>query len=125
MVSIVSFLFGGDFSTICLWRSMKVEPLLANNLRRLITESSLKLATARSACSRSYLDMPMWPIINVRQLRNNRFKIPVQIFLRGLLLKWETVNFSCAFKNQQKHKSLVPKEVKQEFFDMLLSRSFC
>lgn len=34
---------------------MNVEPPLANNLRRLITESSLKLATARSACPRSYL----------------------------------------------------------------------
>ena len=59
MVSIVSFLFGGDFSTICFCMSMNVEPLLANNLRRLITESSLKPATARSACPRSYLHFPM------------------------------------------------------------------
>ena len=58
MVSILSFLFGGDFSTICFCRSMNVEPLLANNLRRLITESSLKPATARSACTRLYLHFP-------------------------------------------------------------------
>ena len=55
IVSIVSFLFDGAFSTFCFCNSMNVEPLLANNLRKLITESSLKLATARSACTRSYL----------------------------------------------------------------------
>lgn len=55
MVSTLSFLLGGAFSTICFCRSMKVDPLLANNLRRLITESSLKLATVRSACTKSYL----------------------------------------------------------------------
>lgn len=55
IVSTVSFLLGGDFSIICFCKSMNVEPLFANSLRRLITESSLKLATARSACTRSYL----------------------------------------------------------------------
>ncbi|KAB1224670.1 hypothetical protein CJ030_MR2G024704 [Morella rubra] len=54
MVSMVSFLFGGALSTICFCRSMNVEPLLANNLRRLITGSLLNSATARSACTRSY-----------------------------------------------------------------------
>jgi len=34
---------------------MKLIPLFANSLLRLIIESSLKLATARSACTSSYL----------------------------------------------------------------------
>lgn len=55
IVSIVSFLFDGAFSALCFCNSINVDPLFANNLRRLITESSLKLATARSACTRLYL----------------------------------------------------------------------
>lgn len=55
MVSTVSFLLGGDLSIICFCMSMKLSPLCANILLRLITESSLYLATARSACSSSYL----------------------------------------------------------------------
>lgn len=55
MVSIVSFLLEGFFSITCFCKSINVEPLWANNLRKLITDSSLKLPTARSACPRSYL----------------------------------------------------------------------
>ena len=40
---------------ICFCKSMKLVPLFANSRLRLIIESSLKLATARSACTSSYL----------------------------------------------------------------------
>lgn len=57
MVSTVSLLLGGDFSIICFCKSMKLIPLFANNLLRLITESSLYFAMARSACTNSYLQV--------------------------------------------------------------------
>lgn len=86
MVSIVSFLLGGAFSTVCFCRSMKVEPLLANNLRRLITESSLRLATAKSAWTRSYLHFRIkndinkthfWPVCFPQPLKNIVFEIQI------------------------------------------------
>lgn len=68
MVSTVSRLLGGAFSIICFCRSMKLIPLLANSLLRLITESSLYFAIARSACTSSYLQ-----VIRVSaQLRSER-----------------------------------------------------
>ncbi|KAJ0576739.1 hypothetical protein HanIR_Chr05g0227841 [Helianthus annuus] len=57
MVSTVSLLLGGVFSTTCFCSSMKVEPVCAKSLRRLITDNSLKPPTARSACTRSYLQV--------------------------------------------------------------------
>lgn len=68
IVSMVSFLFDGAFSAFCFCKSINVEPLLANNLRKLITESSLKLPTARSACTRSYLHNIIQVSISVRSL---------------------------------------------------------
>ncbi|RHN68496.1 hypothetical protein MtrunA17_Chr3g0114531 [Medicago truncatula] len=59
MVSIPSLLLGGFLSMICFSKSINVEPLLANSLLKLITESSLKLATARSACPKSYLQVSL------------------------------------------------------------------
>lgn len=57
MVSTVNLLLGGDLSDICFCRSMKLIPLFANSLLRLITESLLYFAIARSACTSSYLQV--------------------------------------------------------------------
>ena len=57
MVSTVSLLLVGAFSIICFCRSMKLIPLFANSLLRLITESLLYFAIVRSACTSSYLQV--------------------------------------------------------------------
>lgn len=88
MVSILSFLFGGDFSTICFCKSMNVEPLLANNLRRLITESSLRPATARSACTRLYLHFPKSINLWIEGL---------DIFFKQYSVEWKVISVSHNF----------------------------
>ena len=53
IVSVIVLLFGAFFSSGCFCKSMNSAPLFANSLRRLITDSWLKLLTARSACVNS------------------------------------------------------------------------
>ena len=69
MVSTVSLLLVGAFSIICFCRSMKLIPLFANSLLRLITESLLYFAIVRSACTSSYLQVIR---ISSTQLRSKR-----------------------------------------------------